>query len=358
MLRRVVIPYLPPVVMSLVLGTLVFNELEQHAPAQVREKMHEMRPPFLLGKKSFTALPEFSGDATPQRGVFVGADRSYACVLVLSSSSNNNSTLQERKSLSRAVARAVLEWEDKDVDLAMGLGPRIWDAVRGNVRLGNVATSPSNSNLYTAGGGDVFVHVKADSQTACTEVVEAVLQRCRHEAVAWSEDTYGFAPPSCPSSADSAAKRPKVCPSTLHLSSSENCKVACQPGVGSSFVLFQRWEDKKIPALGKPGVAPPQAATTVPSNHAARVFGLDEDDQPLRILKNTWRTGKLGTKSDDKAGMLFTAYSCNPKIFEYMLERMSGKRGGVEDTTLSSFKLSRSQLFFVPSRAQVRDLAL
>lgn len=358
MLRKVVLPYLPPVLMSLVLGTLAFNELEQHAPAQVRERMHELRPPFLLGKKSFTAVPEFSGDATPQRGVFAGADRPYACVLVLSSSANNNSTLQERKSLSRAVARAVLEWEDKDVDLAMGLGPRIWDAVRGNVRLGNVVASPSSggSNLYLAGGGDVFLHVKADSQTACAEVVEAVLQRCRHDAVAWSEDTYGFAPPCSSSSAGgSAAKRPKVCPSTLHLSSSENCKVACQPSVGSSFVLFQRWEDKKPPALGKPGAAP---APTVPSNHAARVFGLDEDGQPLRILKNTWRTGKLGTKSDDKAGMLFTAYSCNPKIFEYMLERMSGKRGGVEDTTLSSHKLARSQLFFVPSRAQVRDMAV
>lgn len=355
MFRKFVIPYVPPVIAAAVMGTLAFNELEQHAPTQLREKMQELRPYILLGKKTTVSTPEFSGDATPQRGVFVGNDRNYTCVLVLNSSPGNNSSLQERKSLTRNVAKACVEWEPKDVDIAMGLGPKVWDAIKGNVRLGNLANAAAmqKSNLITNSGGDVIVHIKADSQTACAEVVESVLHACRHNNVNWSEDVYGYAPPVV---VPTGGQKPKVCPATLHLDPADNCKIACTPNVGSSFVLFQKWEDVRKKQVVDAAAA---ADNKPPSNHKSRVYGLDENDQPLRILKNTWRTGKLGTKTaEDKLGMVFVAYSVNPKIFEYMLERMAGKRGGVEDTTLQTHKLVRSQLFFVPSRAQVRDLAM
>ena len=74
---------------------------------------------------------------------------------------------------------------------------------------------------------------------------------------------------------------------------------------------------------------------------------------------NTWKAGRFGSKAtEDRLGMLFVGFTPNPKILEYMLDRMAGKRGmGQPDPLLSNHKVVKSQLFFVPSRAQVHALA-
>ena len=85
---------------------------------------------------------------------------------------------------------------------------------------------------------------------------------------------------------------------------------------------------------------------------------MDQEGKKLEIVKQTMRTGKVGSRAgEDLPGMLFVAYTADPKIFDYMLDRMMGRRGGVEDTTLQASKCTRSQQFYVPSQAQVNALA-
>jgi len=224
--------------------------------------------------------------------------------------------------------------------------------VKGLVPLGNAGQSNSSdfklkdraaeksqkSILNT--GGDIMVHIKADSRAACAEVVKSVLKELETTPISWSEDQYGYRPDS--SSLMCTSKIPMF-------NSSELCKIACVPKVGTSFALYQRWEDEPDNMKGKAKMV---------SNHSERMKGMDQDGNKLSIVRYTARTGKFGTRAgEDKAGMLFVAYSCDPRIFDYMLDRMLGKRGGVEDTTLAVTKCTRAQLFLVPSQAQLCALA-
>jgi deferrochelatase/peroxidase EfeB len=301
----------------------------------------------LLGKKS-APPPEFSGDATPQAGVFSGGDRPYSAVLVVQGAPQT-----ERKVLAKNAAKALTKWNTKDVDITLGFGPRLWDAVKGHVPLGNIGSavatdfklkdriSDKSQRTITNTGGDVIVHIKADSQGRCSEVVKSVLKELESSPLTWSEDQYGFHPEApallCPTTSKIAA------------SSATLCKIACVPKVGASYALFQKWEDDFETMKGK---AKP------PANHAERMRGMDQDGNKLQIVRHTARTGKFGTRSvDDKAGMLFVAYSADPRVFDYMLDRMMGKRGGTEDATLLTSRCTRSQQFYIPSQAQVNSLA-
>ena len=181
--------------------------------------------------------------------------------------------------------------------------------------------------------------MKADSVGRCHEVMKSVLKELEGSTVMWSEDFQGFRPDS---------GNVVMCPPTYY-SSTVACSVACVPKVGNSYALFQKWDDDISTSKGKAKLV---------SNHAARMFGLDDEGKKLNIVRQTMRTGKLGSKgNEDKAGMLFVAYSKDPRIFDYMLDRMVGKRGSVEDNTLATTKCTRSQLFIVPSDTQVRSLA-
>ena len=338
---RSVAPYIPPVATAAILGTLAIHEFDHLAPENL--KVH-LQP--LLGRRR-EPPPDFAGDATPQTGVFAGNDRHYSAVLVLQAAPS-----AERRGVARSAAKACLKWSDKDVDVSLGLGPRIWDAVKGHVPLGNVAANSADFKLKDRSGektstkiantgGDILVHVKADSQGKCVEVVRSVLQEFHGTPLAWSEDLYGHKEEHVPT---------PMCPttSTWANSAANLCRMACVPKVGSSYALFQKWEDDATMLKGK--------AKPV-SNHSERMRGMDQEGNKLAIVKHTMRTGRLGTRlNDDKAGMLFVAYSADPRIFDYMLDRMVGKRGGVEDNTLQLSKCTRAQLFYVPSQAQVNAL--
>jgi deferrochelatase/peroxidase EfeB len=341
---RTIAPYIPPVLTTAILGTLAIQEFENLAPEKFKIKI---KP--LLGRKA-SPPPEFSGDASPQRGVFNGGDRSYSAILVVQ---GNQQT--ERKQMARAAAKACLKWNNRDVDIALGFGPKVWDACKALVPLGNVGhtqavdfklkdrSGEKSQRPIINTGGDVIVHVKADTEGRCVEVVKSVLKELESTSLAWTEDLYGYKPEHASGSL--------MCPTTqsIGMTSASLCKIACVPKVGSSYMLFQRWDDDNETMKGK---AKP------PANHSERVKGMDQDGNKLQIVRHTARTGRLGTRSgDDKTGMLFVAYSVDPRIYEYMLDRIAGKRGGSgEDTTMLYSKCTRSQLFYVPSQAQINAL--
>jgi len=341
---RKIAPYVPPALTTAILASLFVQEFDHLAPERFKLKI---KP--LIDRKA-APPPEFSGDAAPQRGVFAGSDRSYSAVLVV----QGTPQAETRKQLAKSAAKACLKWGSKDVDIALGFSPRVWDSVKALVPLGNIGqsiavdyklkdrTSEKSQRTIANTGGDILVHVKADSQGRCAEVVKSVLKELEGSPVTWTEDQYGYQPegPSL------------LCSTTSSSSASSNptalCKIACVPKIGASYALYQRWEDDLDTMKGK--------AKPV-SNHVERMKGMDQDGAKLQILRHTARTGKLGTKSvDDKAGMLFVAYSADPRVFDYMLDRMVGRRGGVEDTTMLSSRCVRAQQFYIPSQAQINAL--
>ena len=375
--------------------------------SRVFEHMQRTRNPQSAANTISSGLPagRWQGDKEPQTAV-VSPLRS--CGLFLTVHLERRSDLRECAALSaRAVttsgplgsaargSAASNGSGDADAECAIGYSERVWGAVReslpGTISTSSFAYGPprkGDNGVIPATGGDIFLHVKSDSPGACFEVARRVLESLPRDAVVFAEDTSGF---KLRHSRDfTGFELHTVNPSTTL----ERCEAALVPETGGSYVLFQRWEHrlgafaelseeeqeavigkrKRKPQayLGDVDLAekPDELASAVRSglpaaSHVARVMGVDPSGKRLAIVRQSLPCGTVASpwsRGKDRPGLAFVAYSSNPVVFRYMLDRLAGVgaggsvRGGRFDMMRYS-SCVRGALFFVPSRAQLNQLA-
>ncbi len=290
-------------------------------------------------------------------------------------------------------------------DVALGFSDRIWAAVHRKVPAGIPLHDFSlhsrrgqNAKIKVelpATGGDLFLHVKASNQGECFQAARALLESLPEEAIADAEDIYGFSYnggqdllgfPMCGSS------------ETANKTKKELSQRAVLPTTGGSYALAQLWRhslyefsdlsqrgqelvvgknrqgkylcEKMVDLASRPDqLAVALESGTLPSDaHVARVIGCDPDSKRLGVVSHAMPCGSLapGPLTRDnihEPGMFYLAYSNDPVVFSYMLNRMAGlpvrEKGQRQmvDGVMRFSQCLRGQIYYIPSQQQLQALA-
>jgi len=104
-------------------------------------------------------------------------------------------------------------------------------------------------------------------------------------------------------------------------------------------------------------------------SHVARMIGVDQDGNRLRIVRQSMPCGGIAPGPVDKdnihePGLFFLGFSRDPLVFDYMLKRMAGQpiRDPSRDKrpcdeVMRYSQCLRGQLFYIPSLQQLDSLA-
>ena len=294
--------------------------------------------------------------------------------------------------------------------VALGMSPRVWSAVQSGVPAGIPAHSfelqPRTGPLgrLPATGGDLFLHVKGEDRGECFAMARELLEALPAGSIEDAEDVYGFRFQrgkdvlgyQLREVAGAEARGPTP---------QQRADAAVIPTTGGSYALAQQWRhdlyafaDLPEPAqdavIGKSkrtgeylgGVPldsePHRVAQALERGlpeaaHVARMIGLDKHGQRLQIVRQSMPCGSVapGPVPRDnihEPGLFFLAYSNDPAVFNYMLDRMvglpirgsgsgslsgSGSDKRPPDSIMKYSACVRGQMYYVPSQQQLLALA-
>jgi putative iron-dependent peroxidase len=289
--------------------------------------------------------------------------------------------------------------------VALGMSPRVWSAVQSGVPAGipthSFGLQPRAGSLgrLPATGGDLFLHVKGEDRGECFAMARELLEALPADSIEDAEDVYGFRFKRGKdvlgyqlrevAGAGAEAREPTP---------QQRVDAAVIPTTGGSYALAQQWRhdlyafaDLPEPAqdavIGKSkrtgeylgGVPldsePHRVAQALERGlpeaaHVARMIGLDKHGQRLQIVRQSMPCGSVapGPVPRDnihEPGLFFLAYSNDPAVFNYMLDRMvglpirgSGSDKRPPDSIMKYSSCVRGQMYYVPSQQQLLALAV
>jgi len=359
----------------------------------------------------------------PQEAV-VSSNSDNALFIVISLSDDSNQV-----ECASALAQKVLdacETQLESFDVAIGFGQGIWNQVftqiPGGAGIPNFEyTERSCSNgILPATGGDIFLHIKGKHVSDCFEFGKTIAETLPEHSVRSFDQTHGFR---------YLNRSGSSCEETDSIDTYDwiGCKInvanakqreerrlcATMPSTGGSFALVQKWhhdldayrgmsKEERECVFGKtedgakyvgkinlnkyPDFVQKAIASGLPrESHVARVIGLNPDCSKLEIVRQSLPYGnaspnifiknsRFGIFSSSYSveqadvGLSFVAYSKDPMIFNYMLDRMTGKRiirghssnsseSECTDSILQYSECLTGQFFYVPSLQQLNALA-
>jgi len=223
---------------------------------------------------------------------------------------------------------------------------------------------PSNFTHFTAKkgqhgdmpstGGDILLHVKAETVSLCYEVVKKFVETLPKGSIKKVEDKYSF-------QFQDGRDLSGFLDGTENPADNKSRREAALLPTGGSYVIHQKWihnipmfeskpisEQEKIVGRTKPDSAELSKKVMPKTSHVARMR--DENFQKIPIVRQSMPFGTVG----GERGLLFIAYSNNPANFDKMLDRMVGKQGGSENDAIMSFSnCVASQYFYVPSAKEL-----
>jgi len=214
-----------------------------------------------------------------------------------------------------------------------------------------------------ATGGDIFVHVKAETYSMAFETVKLFVESLPEGSIEKIDDWYGF---QFQEGRDlSGFMDGTENPSELRdrINAGVITKADDSNHVNGSYVIHQRWmhelkpfhklstEDQEL-VIGrsKPDSAVLDNEKSPLTSHVQR---MKINGKSVPIVRQSM---PYGTYEDH--GLLFIAYSNTPDKFNVLLDRMVGKDSAHKhnDSVMSFSKCVASQYYYVPSAAELKSL--
>jgi len=263
--------------------------------------------------------------------------------------------------------------QDKTVALpsvmaGVAFSPDVWEKiVKGNKKL----TVPSGMIKYKersgkygsmpATGGDIFLHVKAESYSLAFETVKHFVEALPPGSVEKVEDWYGF---QFQEGRDlsgflDGTENPN---DIKERSNAGVIKASDDPNhANGSYLIHQRWNHtlkefhKLTEADQNAVIGRTRVDSAVLSDEksplTSHVRRMKPNSQSVKIVRQSM---PYGTYNDH--GLLFIAYSDTPKKFDTLLDRMVGKDDKHNDAVMSFSKCQSSQYYYVPSVEELKKL--
>jgi len=218
-----------------------------------------------------------------------------------------------------------------------------------NVKSGELGTMPAT-------GGDIFLHVKAETQSLCFETVKAFLSAFPANSISRIEDEYSF-------QFQDGRDLSGFLDGTENPSDDVARREAALLPNGGSYVIHQRWihnlaylhskkqsEQEAIIGRSKEDSAELSRRDMKPSAHVARMR--DEKFNKIPIVRQSMPFGNI-----NKHRLLFIAYSNSVSKFDQMLDQMVGKRNGTDsDATMSFSSCIASNYYYCPSLKELQSI--
>jgi len=209
-----------------------------------------------------------------------------------------------------------------------------------------------------ATGGDIFLHVKAETTSLCYETVEAFLVSLPKGSVEKVDDKYSF-------QFKEGRDLSGFLDGTENPADQKSRREAALLPAGGSYVIHQRWvhnipqlntksiaEQEKIVGRTKPDSAEFPQKEQPKTSHVSRMR--DDKFQKIPIVRQSMPFGTVG----GDRGLLFIAYSNSVGKFDQMLDRMVGKSGGSDNDAIMSFsKCIASQYYYAPSLKELTEMS-
>ncbi|RUS77233.1 hypothetical protein EGW08_015008 [Elysia chlorotica] len=216
---------------------------------------------------------------------------------------------------------------DDEILAGVGFGPNF---------LSQNCLSPSKSFCYRSrkgkrgempsSNGDIFVHAKADSMGQLFDFCKTYLKNFPDDSVSEFEDLYGF------------SFRGTRDISGFLVNQTNRCReeglreVAVECGTGGSYALAQKWVHDLCALDEEPCVLEcyigrkmedrSELPDRTASSHLTRMTGSNEPmaDPKYEIVQQQMSYGTLS----ERAGAFYLAFSNDPCVFDWMLDRMVG----------------------------------
>mmetsp|Transcript_808 Transcript_808/g.1119 ORF Transcript_808/g.1119 Transcript_808/m.1119 type:complete len:436 (+) Transcript_808:624-1931(+) len=215
------------------------------------------------------------------------------------------------------------------------------------------ARAPGKYGGMPATGGDILLHVKAETQSMLFETVKEFVDQLPSGSVAKVEDRYGF-------QFQDGRDLSGFIDGTENPSEAVSRRAAALLPTGGSYVIHQKWihnlkkfhslpEEQQEQKIGREKPDSAALEPLPPASHVARTR--DEKGQKIPIVRQSMPFGAVGGEH----GLLFIAYSNTPSKFDVMLDRMVGK-GGPTDEVMFFSTCAASQYFYCPSVSELEKL--
>jgi len=219
-----------------------------------------------------------------------------------------------------------------------------------NVKSGELGTMPAT-------GGEILLHVKAETQSLCFETVRKFVKSLPPGSVAKVEDRYSF-------QFQDGRDLSGFLDGTENPADELSRRDAALLPNGGSYVIHQRWvhnldyfhskpKDQQEAIIGRTK----EDSAQIPKNqmkkfsHVARMR--DENFKKIPIVRQSMPFGDT-----NENGLLFIAYSNSVSKFDQMLDQMVGKRNGTEsDASMSFSRCVASNYYYIPSLKELSSLS-
>jgi len=219
-----------------------------------------------------------------------------------------------------------------------------------NLKNGKLGTMPAT-------GGDILLHVKAETQSLCFETVKSFIDSLPPGSVFKVDDRYSF-------QFQDGRDLSGFLDGTENPADDIKRREAALLPNGGSYIIHQRWvhnlkylnslpkqEQEHIIGRTKEDSAQIPKASMKKTSHVARMR--DENFKKIPIVRQSMPFGNL-----NEHGLLFIAYSNSTSKFDQMLDQMVGKKNGTEnDATMKFSTCVASNYYYIPSVKELSSLA-
>jgi len=219
-----------------------------------------------------------------------------------------------------------------------------------NLKAGELGNMPAT-------GGDILLHVKAETQSLCFETVKKFVESLPPGSVARVEDKYAF-------QYQDGRDLSGFLDGTENPADDTSRRGAALLPNGGSFVIHQKWihnldflhsrsqsQQEAIIGRTKEDSAEISKSQIKKTSHVSRMR--DENFKKIPIVRQSMPFGDV-----NENGLLFIAYSNSVSKFDQMLDQMVGKRNGTEsDASMSFSRCVASNYYYCPSLKELSSLA-
>jgi putative iron-dependent peroxidase len=342
---------------------------------------HANRTLQMNNNKNHMYLPQYQAEENPnktQPTVYTGNHQQCAVVIVHLKGKNLSAVKQVLSSANKVsdIVKKVLPEDDTNepedeftlptIMAGVGFSTSLWKEIAKQNKIalpdGFVEYKERKSELGNMPANDtwqVVLHVKGSTQSQCFEVVQAFVDSLPENAVEKVEDRYGW---QYRDGRDlSGFLDGTENPSTTD----ERIDAAVIRKTGGSFLIHQVWEHdlKKLKKIGhkeQEGLVGRSKdwSTEITEkemplhSHVRRMR--DVQFKRIPIVRQSMPFGSVGGKS----GLLFIAYSKDPKTFDVMLDRMVGSGDGHADGILKFSTNIFGNYYYIPGKDEISKLKL
>jgi len=240
---------------------------------------------------------------------------------------------------------------------------QIWDDLCGNFKITKPSQGFGHFNIKSgklgtmpATGGDILLHVKAESPSLCFETVKKFVETLPPGSVFKVDDRYSF-------QFQDGRDLSGFLDGTENPADDLSRRDAALLPNGGSYIVHQRWvhnlkyfnslsqgEQEHIIGRTKEDSAELSRDLMRKTAHVTRMR--DEKFNKIPIVRQSMPYGNL-----NEHGLLFIAYSNSVNKFDQMLDQMVGKKNGSEtDATMKFSTCVASNYYYIPSLKELSSL--